>query len=76
VVKHAAATRAVLSVAVHDRVLVARVSDDGHGGADREAGSGLRGLEDRVAALGGTLTLDSPPGGGSRLEVRLPIPAA
>jgi signal transduction histidine kinase len=76
VIKHAAATRAVLTVAVDGRVLVARVSDDGRGGADRAGGSGLRGLEDRVAALGGTLAVDSPPGGGSHLEARLPVPAA
>jgi signal transduction histidine kinase len=76
VVKHAAATRAVLSVAVDGRDLVARVSDDGCGGADRARGSGLRGLEDRVAALGGTFVVDSPSGGGSCLEARLPIPAA
>ena len=75
VVKHAAATRAVLSVAVDGRDLVACVSDDGRGGADRAGGSGLRGLEDRVAALGGTLALDSPPGGGTRLTARMPIPA-
>jgi len=76
VVKHAAATRTVLTVAVDGRDLVARVSDDGRGGADRTGGSGLRGLEDRLAALGGTLALDSPPGGGTRLVARLPIPAA
>ena len=76
VVKHAAATRAVLTVAVDGRDLVARVSDDGRGGADRTGGSGLRGLEDRLAALGGTLALESPPGGGTRLTARLPISAA
>jgi signal transduction histidine kinase len=37
-------------------------------------GSGLRGLTDRVEALGGTLTLESPPGRGTRLLARLPLP--
>jgi signal transduction histidine kinase len=76
VVKHAGATRAVLTVDVDGGDLVACVSDDGGGGADRTAGSGLRGLDDRLAALGGTLALDSPPGRGTRLAARLPIPEA
>jgi signal transduction histidine kinase len=50
------------------------VEDDGVGGADASRGSGLRDLEDRVAANDGTLTIDSPPGGGTR--VRAWIPAA
>ena len=49
------------------------IRDDGRGGADREAGSGLRGLEDRVAALDGALEVDSPPGGGTRVRARLPL---
>jgi signal transduction histidine kinase len=48
------------------------VGDNGVGGADESAGSGLRGLEDRVAALGGTLMVASPPGGGTRLIAELP----
>ena len=44
----------------------------GLGGADEE-GSGLRGLTDRVESLGGTLTLESPPGGGTRLAARVPL---
>ena len=55
--------------------LIVRVADDGRGGADPSRGSGLRGLADRVAALGGALSVDSPPGGGTRLTADLPIGA-
>jgi signal transduction histidine kinase len=51
------------------------VADDGIGGADPSHGSGLRGLADRVAALDGTLSVDSPPGGGTRVHVELPYEA-
>src|SRR4051812_41406486 len=53
--------------------LVTEVSDDGRGGADVRAGSGLRGLADRVEALGGTLQIDSPPAHGTRIRARLPL---
>ena len=53
--------------------LVVEVSDDGAGGA-RPEGSGLRGLADRVASVGGVLRVDSPPGGGTRLEADIPCP--
>jgi signal transduction histidine kinase len=60
-------------VSVHHRVpsLVVEVRDDGIGGAD-PAGPGLVGLADRVGALGGTLSIDSPPGRGTRLLARVP----
>jgi signal transduction histidine kinase len=61
--------------ATHDR-LVVRVADDGDGGADAARGTGLRGLADRVHALGGTLSVDSPAGAGTRLEAVLPIDRA
>ena len=51
------------------------VADDGVGGVDPSAGGGLRGLEDRVATVGGTLDIDSPIGGGTRLRARIPVPA-
>jgi signal transduction histidine kinase len=54
--------------------LVVEVSDDGAGDARAEGGSGLRGLADRVASVGGVLRVDSPPGGGTRLEADLPCP--
>ena len=50
------------------------VSDDGAGGARAERGSGLRGLADRVASVGGVLRIDSPPGCGTRLEADIPCP--
>jgi signal transduction histidine kinase len=51
--------------------LTALISDDGIGGADLACGSGLRGLADRVEALGGTFELDSPVARGTRLTVEL-----
>jgi signal transduction histidine kinase len=57
-----------------DEVLV-RVRDDGIGGADMGAGSGLRGLADRLAALDGSLRVESPPGAGTRIEARIPCEA-
>jgi signal transduction histidine kinase len=50
------------------------VSDDGVGGARAGSGSGLSGLADRVASVGGSLTVHSPPGGGTRLEAVIPCP--
>jgi signal transduction histidine kinase len=63
-----------IAVAVNDTgsELEVVVSDDGVGGADLNRGSGLRGLQDRVEALGGTLALRSPLGRGTTLGVRLP----
>ena len=49
------------------------VADDGVGGADAGNGSGLRGLEDRLAALDGTLWLESPAGQGTRLRAKIPV---
>jgi signal transduction histidine kinase len=56
-----------------DGVLELAIDDDGVGGADPARGSGLIGLTDRVAALGGTMTITSPPGGGTSLRVDLPL---
>ena len=70
--KHAGASRAVVRTRTDEGTLVVEVVDDGGGGAD-EQGSGLRGLADRVEALGGTLALDSPAGGGTRLLARIPV---
>jgi signal transduction histidine kinase len=71
-VKHAGATRIGLSAVRRDGALVVEVDDDGAGGAEPEGGSGLRGLSDRVAALGGRLHVSSPPGEGTRLVAELP----
>jgi signal transduction histidine kinase len=58
-----------------DDAIVVLVSDEGVGGADLSAGSGLRGLQDRLAVVDGVLSIDSPPGAGTRLEARIPSPA-
>jgi signal transduction histidine kinase len=71
VAKHSAAPRAVVRVAVRPGTLTLSIEDDGVGDAHAEPGSGLAGLVDRVAAVGGTFTLDSPPGGGTRITVEL-----
>jgi signal transduction histidine kinase len=70
--KHADASSVRVCVrAVSDRLLV-EVLDDGVGGASASPGGGLAGLQDRVAALGGTLTVDSPPGRGTRITASIP----
>ncbi len=73
VAKHACATRAWVNVEQLDDHLGVEVGDDGTGGADRRAGSGLQGLRDRIAAVNGTLTIESPPGAGTVMRARLPI---
>jgi signal transduction histidine kinase len=69
--KHAQANEGMIHLERLPDMLVVEVSDDGRGGAD-PAGSGLLGLRRRVEALDGTLTIESPPGGGTRLRVELP----
>jgi signal transduction histidine kinase len=71
-VKHASPTRVVVETARTDGVLRLLVADDGVGGAATSGGSGLPGMADRVAAQGGTLAIDSPPGAGTRIAVQLP----
>jgi signal transduction histidine kinase len=73
VARYAGATAARVEVRVAGGVLTVTVADDGQGGADPAAGSGLRGLEDRLAAVGGELAVRSDPGGGTTLVGRLPI---
>jgi signal transduction histidine kinase len=72
VAKYSQASEATVELRRADRRVIVEVSDDGVGGADAAQGSGLRGLEDRVAALDGTLRVDSPAGGGTRLHVEIP----
>jgi signal transduction histidine kinase len=72
VAKYAQATHATVAVRRANGHVDVAVSDDGVGGADLGRGSGLRGLADRVAALDGTLSLDSPAGRGTRLRARIP----
>jgi signal transduction histidine kinase len=71
-VKHARASQATITVAQANGLAVVEVADDGIGGADPAAGSGLRGLADRVEAVGGRLSIQSPPGHGTTVRVELP----
>jgi signal transduction histidine kinase len=82
--KHSHCERVDVGLRIEDGWAVVEVCDDGIGGADASAGSGLRGLADRVSALGGWVELESPPGEGTTIRarmaasgagaVRLPVP--
>jgi signal transduction histidine kinase len=72
VAKHAPEARAAVTIRLDGDSLDVTVADDGPGGADLAAGSGLEGLRRRVAALDGGMEVASPPGEGTRIEVRLP----
>ncbi len=73
VAKYAHATRGWIDVQQLERCLRVEVGDDGAGGAGLRPGSGLQGLSDRIAAINGTLTIDSPPGAGTILRAQLPL---
>ena len=73
VIKYAGATAVNVRVAREDGRAIVTVSDDGVGGADPGSGSGLRGLADRVEALGGSLTVDSPARGGTCVTAVIPL---
>jgi signal transduction histidine kinase len=72
VAKYSQASQARVTVRRTDDLVTVEIADDGIGGADAARGSGLRGLGDRVAALDGTLTIDSPAGGGTLVHVEIP----
>jgi signal transduction histidine kinase len=72
VARYAQATEASVRVARRDGLAVIEIADDGIGGADEAAGTGLQGLADRVAALDGTLRILSPPGAGTVVTAELP----
>ena len=72
VARYSGATEARVRLHRDTGTLALTVTDDGCGGADPSAGSGLRGLADRVAALGGTLDIHSPPGRGTCLRAVIP----
>jgi signal transduction histidine kinase len=76
IARHSRATRASVRGRLVDGVLVVEVQDDGVGGADPAAGSGLTGLADRIAALDGRLLLSSPAGGPTLVRVEIPCPQA
>jgi signal transduction histidine kinase len=71
--KHGAATAATVAVSCSGDTLTVEIADNGRGGATLEAGSGLRGLVDRVEALGGELVLSSPRGAGTLVRAELPL---
>ena len=71
--KHARASTVRVHVRAVDGEVDLVISDDGAGGADPNRGSGLIGLTDRVEALGGSIDVDSPPGGGTTLRVTIPF---
>jgi signal transduction histidine kinase len=73
VVKYAEASQVTVHVGREDGRAYVEVADDGRGGADPGAGSGLRGLADRVEALDGTLAVESPPGEGTRIRAEVPV---
>ena len=72
VARHSAASRAWVSLRHDGESLLLIVGDDGHGGADAAAGTGLRGIERRLAAFDGTMTLSSPIGGPTVVTMELP----
>jgi signal transduction histidine kinase len=71
--KHAGASVVDVRARSDEGMLQVRIHDDGRGGADFSRGTGLVGLADRVEALGGRLSLHSPPGAGTTMEVGLPL---
>jgi signal transduction histidine kinase len=71
--KHARAPLIAVSAEVRGSLLLLAIHDDGVGGA-RPDGSGLSGIADRAAALGGTVRLTSPSGRGTRIDVLIPVP--
>jgi signal transduction histidine kinase len=72
VARYAHASRATVQITMDGDDVLVSVSDDGVGGVDITAGSGLRGLEDRLAAVDGRLEIDSRPGAGTRVTARIP----
>ncbi|WP_405531115.1 sensor domain-containing protein [Streptomyces avidinii] len=72
--RHSGAARACVTARHTGAALLIEVTDDGRGGADPAAGSGLTGLADRIAVLDGTLTITSPPGGPTALSLEIPCP--
>jgi signal transduction histidine kinase len=73
VARHAQATHASVTIEIDAAALTAQISDDGIGGARSRPGSGLSGLADRVASLGGRLSIDSPRGGPTSIRAVVPL---
>jgi signal transduction histidine kinase len=70
--KHACASAVQVELGADEAMVRLAIRDDGTGGADPARGSGLTGLGDRIEALGGTLHITSPPGGGTTLLIQIP----
>jgi signal transduction histidine kinase len=73
IAKYAGASAAEVEATTREGVLQVYVRDDGRGGADFGRGSGLAGLKDRIEALGGRISLHSPPAAGTTLQIALPL---
>ena len=71
--KHTTATRLTVRAGIEDDALAVSVTDNGHGGADENGGTGLRGLRERAEALGGQFSILSPDGGPTTLHLALPV---
>ena len=74
--KYADADAVQVRIAPVEEALLVEIVDDGAGGADPAAGTGLRGLADRIDALEGRLEVESPPGVGTRVSAHLPLPTS
>jgi signal transduction histidine kinase len=73
--RHAHATSLRVDASIHEGTLAVSIADDGVGGVDPAAGSGLQGLADRIAAVGGTMTVDSAAGEGTLVRISIPLDA-
>jgi len=71
--KHADASEARVEISATNAEVVVEVSDNGSGGASMDRGSGIRGLADRIDALGGQFDLTSPSGSGTVVRATLPL---
>jgi signal transduction histidine kinase len=76
VARYSQAPEVFVTVVDENHAVTLKVTDHGVGGADESSGSGLLGLADRVAVVDGTFVVDSPPGGGTTISCRVPVPAA
>ena len=72
--KHADASEARIEITATKAEVIVEISDNGSGGASMDSGSGIRGLADRIDALGGQFGLTSPSGGGTVVRAALPLP--
>ena len=73
ITRYADASRAMIGAVAIDGILRLSVWDDGKGGADPQQGTGLRGLSDRIAALGGNIEISSDVGSGTKVEAKIPF---